>query len=95
MVDFTEDKNIISIKDTVKKHTVLIPRLLSALAISGCDTVPMYYGIGKRKAFNVAGKLKLSFLGQLEATEYQYLSESRKFVAACYSAKNETSSKNR
>ena len=33
--------------DTVKKHTVLIPGLVSVYAKSGCDTVPIYYGIGK------------------------------------------------
>ena len=95
MTDFTEGKNIISINDTVKKHKPLIPELLSVHALSGCDTVPMYFGIGKKKALKVAATLKLSFLGEIDATEDQYLSESRKFIAACYSAKYESSSKNR
>ena len=33
--------------DTVKKHKVLIPGLVSVYAKSGCDTVSIYYGIGK------------------------------------------------
>ena len=68
MAGFMEGKNIISIKDAVKKHKVLIPGLLSVHATSGCDTVPMYYGTGKKEAINITGKLKLSFLGQVEAT---------------------------
>ena len=39
---------------TVKKHKVLIPGLVSVYAKSGCDTVPIYYGIGNEKALNVA-----------------------------------------
>ena len=54
MANFTEDKYIISIKDTVKKHKVLIPGLLSAHTTLGCDTIPVYYGIGEKKAFNAA-----------------------------------------
>ena len=95
MNDFTEGKNIISIKYTVRKHEPLIPDLLSVHALSGCDTVPMYFGIGKKKALKVAGTMKLSSLGKTDVTKDQYLSESRKFVAACYGAKYEKSSKNR
>ena len=59
MADFTEGKNIISVKDTVKKHKVLISGLLSVHAKSGCDTVPINYGIGRKKVLDVAGKVKL------------------------------------
>ena len=55
----------------------------------GLLSAPIYYGIGKNKALNVAGKLKLLLPGQVEATEHQHLSESRKFVAVCHGAKNE------
>ena len=72
MADFKEWKNIISIKDIVKKHKVLIPGVSSAHAISDCDIAPIYYGIGKKKALNIAGKFKLLFLGQAEANEDQY-----------------------
>ena len=54
MANFTEDKYIISIKDTVKKHRVLTPGLLSAHTTLGCDTIPVCFGIGEKKAFNVA-----------------------------------------
>ena len=95
MVDFTKGQSIISIKDTVKKHKVLIPGLILVFDILGCDNVAMYYRIAKNKALNIAAKLELSVFGQEEATEDQSLSESRRFVAACHGAKNESSSKNR
>ena len=66
MADFTEGKNIISIKDIVKNHKVFIIGLLSAHAVSSCDTVPIYYRTGKKTAFIAAEKL---FLGQEKATQ--------------------------
>ena len=37
----------IDIKGTVKKHAKIVKELLPAHAISGCDTVGAYHGIGK------------------------------------------------
>ena len=56
MPSFSEARSIISIRDTVKTHKQLIPNTLSAHALTGCDTVPMMYGIGKKKAISVAKK---------------------------------------
>ena len=36
------------IKGTVKKHAKIVKELLPAHAISGCDTVGAYHGIGKQ-----------------------------------------------
>ena len=66
MADFTEGKNIISIKDIVKNHKVFIIGWFSAHAVSSCDTVPIYCRIGKKTAFIAAKKL---FLGQEKATQ--------------------------
>ena len=41
MTHYTERKNIISIKDTVKTHKVLIPELLYIHAKLGCGTAPI------------------------------------------------------
>ena len=95
MADFNEKKSITSIRDSVENHRQLIPNLLYVHALTGCDTVPMLYGIGKKKAINIAKKLPLSYLGQEDASDEQYLSESKRFIAACYGAKCESSSKNR
>ena len=89
MADFTEGKNIISIKKTIKKHKAIsgCDTVHAIHAISGCDTVSMYYGKVKKKALNIDDMLKLSFSGQVGATEDHYLSEPRRFIAACYSSK--------
>ena len=47
--NFTEGKNIISLKDTVRNHEVMIPGLLSIHAISDCNTVPMFHGVARKE----------------------------------------------
>ena len=95
MAEFSEGKSIISIKDSVKTHNQLIPDLLSVHALTGCDSVSMMYGIGKKKAINVAKKSILSYLGQLAANEEKYLQQSKQFIADCYGGKSESSTENR
>ena len=44
-------RSMIGIKATVEKHHAIVPGLLAAHVLSGCDTVPIYFGIGTgRKA---------------------------------------------
>ena len=90
LAEFSEGKSIISINDSVKTHNQLIPDSLSVHALTGCDSVPMMYGIGKKKAINVAKKSSLSYLGQLTANEEQYLQQSKQFIANCYGGKSES-----
>ena len=54
----------------------------------------MMYGIGKKKAINVSKKSPLVYLGQLNATHEQIMSEAKAFVAMCYGGKSESSSEN-
>ena len=42
-----QQRSQIDIKATVQEHQDIIPCLLGAHALSGCDTVPTYFGIGK------------------------------------------------
>ena len=42
-------RGVIDIDVTVEKNRSIIPGLLTAHALSGCDTVASYYGISKRK----------------------------------------------
>ena len=42
-----KDRVTIDIKATVIEHNNIIPNLLSAHALSGCDTTACYFGIGK------------------------------------------------
>ncbi|KAH3850517.1 hypothetical protein DPMN_092929 [Dreissena polymorpha] len=47
MVSPVKEKAVIDIRKTASKHINIATDLLSAHAISGCDTVPGYFGIGK------------------------------------------------
>ena len=50
---------------TVAKHRSIAPHLLSANALTGCDTVASYFGIGKTKLYIKAHEVgqMLSYLG--------------------------------
>lgn len=39
MESFSKERNCLDIKATVEKHNTIIPQLLAAHALSGCDTV--------------------------------------------------------
>ena len=56
MEGFKEGKNVISSKDSVKKHIDIIPQIMSMHAMTGCDSVPMRYGVGKKKALSIIKK---------------------------------------
>lgn len=38
---------VVDIDKTVQKHSEIVERILPAHALSGCDTVASYFGIGK------------------------------------------------
>ena len=50
------ERTIVDMNATVEKYSQFIPSLLALHALTGCDTVPKYYGIGKNKAFNALVK---------------------------------------
>ena len=95
MEGLSEGKSLISIKQTVQHHRDLIPSLLSTHALSSCETVPMMFGIGKKKAIGASVKSSFVYLGQPNATNEQILSEAKRFIAICYGGKSESSSDNR
>ncbi|KAG1677197.1 hypothetical protein GQR58_013996 [Nymphon striatum] len=43
-----QQRSLIDIKATVQAHLAIIPGLPAAHALSGCDTVPTYFGIARR-----------------------------------------------
>ena len=43
----------VNIGSTVAKHRSIAPQQLSAHALTGCDTVASYFGIGKTKVVTV------------------------------------------
>ena len=48
-----KERTVIDIDATVEKNFSIIPGLLAAHALTGCDTVASYYGIGKGTALKV------------------------------------------
>ena len=95
MENFNPDKTLISIRRTVKKNKELAPSLIPLHALTGCDTVPMLYGIGKAKALAVLKKHPLKFLGDSTADIEDVKMEGKSFIARCYGMKDTNSSKNR
>ena len=49
-------RGVIDIDATAEKNRSIIPGLLAAHALSGCDTVASYYGINKGKVLEVPGR---------------------------------------
>ncbi|KAH3810067.1 hypothetical protein DPMN_138453 [Dreissena polymorpha] len=72
-------------RKTVQNHISIATDLLSAHAISGCDTVTGYFGIGKGtviKMLNTSKSIRL--LGDMTACMKEVVKEATKFVSACY-----------
>lgn len=84
----SQGRSVINISETVSKHLNIVPQLLSAHALSGCDTVAGYFGIGKAKVLKVleAG-YELQHLGNISADLKDVFCEATNFVAACYGQK--------
>ena len=82
------ERTSVNIGDTVKKHQAIVPHLLAAHALTRCDTVGCYFGVGKVKAVKVlkAGH-KLDSIGQPESQQETVIQEATQFIAACYGEK--------
>ena len=64
-------------------------------ALSGCDSVPMMFGIGKAKALKALINVPLKSIGDINADLEEVMNEGFTFVANCYGQKDANSSKNR
>ena len=88
-------KKTVSINFTVENNASLVSSLIGTHAVSGCDSVPMMFGIGKSRALDVTKNFPLKYLGCQHSTIEQILEEGRKYVSKCYGMTDENSSKNR
>ena len=83
------ERTVIDIAATMKKHAAIIPQLLAAHALSGCDTVARLSGLGKAKVIKHLQKgHKLEQLGEPNAALPDLIAEASSFVAACYGKKS-------
>ncbi len=73
---------------TVAKHFGIVPQLIVAHAVSGCDTVGCHHGIGKTKIVKaLSAGIELNPLGDPKASLDDAMKESTYFVGACYGQK--------
>lgn len=56
MEGLSSQRPVIDIKATVDKHSAIVPQLLGAHALTGYDTVPQMFGIGKSTALKVLSR---------------------------------------
>ena len=79
------DRKLIDICKTTEQHRDIVPNLLAAHALSGCDTVAQFHGIGKA---TILKKLKAGFalkaVGIVEANIEDVLRESTLMISSCY-----------
>ena len=82
-------RTVIDIGETAKKHQMIAKNLLPAHALSGCDTVATYFGIGKGTVLRVlrAGHT-LSAVGDVRADLADVYKQATTFISACYGRKN-------
>ena len=87
VLDFVLDFCVGKCAGTPKYITTIVPDLLATHALSGCDTVPTYFGIGKGTVLKIlnAAPDSLTMLGSLDAPLPEVVHQSTKFIASCYS----------
>ena len=86
MVSPIAGRSMIDINATANQHRDIIPNLLAAHGLTGCDTVAPYFGIGKSVALNVlrSGVHSLSSIGDTNCTLSDIMSQAIPYLLACY-----------
>ena len=79
-------RQTIDIRATAKEHANILPNLLAAHGLSGCDTVAPCYGTGKMKILKTLkqGNHSLSYLGDSNANWPDVVKQATSFMLACY-----------
>ena len=84
----SHSRSSIDIRATVAKNSGIIPQLIAADAVSGCDTVGCYYGIVKTNVVKaLSAGIELNHLGDPKASLDDVMKESTHFISACYEQK--------
>ena len=87
---FGTNRDLIDINETVKKHTEILPKLIDARVLSGCDSVPKLYGTGKKIVTKHLRdrNLSLSSLGDTATTLANAYDKNTKLISSYYGIKN-------
>ena len=80
------NRAFIDIPASVQSLQNIVPQLLPAHALSGCDTVAMCHGIGKTKMLKAvqSSKCSISLLGDLNAPMEDIIKQATDFMCRCY-----------
>ena len=85
--------SMIDINANVNQHRDIIPNLLAAHGLTGCDTVAPYFGNGKSVAPNVlrSGVHSLSSIGDTNCALSDIMSQATPHILACYMGRQNAS----
>ena len=88
MESSVHERQTIDIRATAKEHANILPNLLAAHRLSGCDTVAPCYGIGKMKILKTRKQRNhtLICLGDSNANWPDVVKQATSFMLACYGA---------
>ena len=79
------ERTLIDIGACVESHKGIIPELLGAHALTGCDTVAQCFGIGKATAMKIMKSgHSLQRLGEVHVSMEDIMTRATEFMAACY-----------
>lgn len=81
-----QGRKLIDINATVQEHSSIMPDLLAAHGVSGCDTVAPCFGIGKTKVLKIlrSGECPLTEVGLSKSSHTAVLQQASTFMLACY-----------
>ena len=69
---------------TVKKYKSTVPSIFSTHALTGGDSGPKLYDIGKAKTINSLKSVTLSVFGNLESSKTECMDDVKCFIAKCF-----------
>ena len=68
----------------------MVPSILAGHALSGCDTVPQFFGIGKKTVIKQLRTHQLAKHGEASILHTELFLECKEFITACYGFPKET-----
>ena len=81
---FKDDSKLISINKSIAANGNVIPSLVALHVLSGCNFMPMMFGLVKLKALKAVSKLPLREIGNADANLEDEIRERKQFVAKCH-----------
>ena len=88
----SRSRSSIDIGATAAEHSGIVPPLIAAHAVAGCDTVGCYRGIEKTTGVKaLSAGIELNYLGDPKASLVDAMKDSRHFISARYGQKSDQS----